>query len=135
MALLPHPLARIGIPIVTLAGKLAECALDIVPSALVFETTPNQLGHKRAAPPRPRPPVQLGHKLIIQRYVQTHVPRLAHTGDVDRPRRPPGPTYFTRVRPFGLGGDVSNRFRRIGRGWAGEEPVMKGEYSGRIASV
>jgi len=51
----------------------SEGGFDLVPPALVIEAPADQLGDELAALPRPGPPVELSHQLVIQHYVQTHV--------------------------------------------------------------
>ncbi len=72
------PFTGIGIPLVALVGDSPERCLDIVPSALIVESPANQLRDERAAAPASRPLIELGNELVIDRDVQSHVPRIAH---------------------------------------------------------
>jgi hypothetical protein len=71
---------------VPVVGKLPERAFDVVPAPLVFETTPNQFGDERTAPPRARSLVEFGDQIVVQSYVQTHVLNLAHESGIVRCR-------------------------------------------------
>lgn len=77
-ALVADPFTGIGIPLVAFVGDCPERRLYIVPSPLVIEPPANQLRDERAASPAPGPPVEFGDKFVIDGYVQSHVPMIAH---------------------------------------------------------
>lgn len=55
-----------------------ERRLDVVPAPFVVEAAPDEFTDERAPLARADPAVELGHELVVQRYVHTHVPNLAH---------------------------------------------------------
>src|SRR5689334_12135095 len=86
MALGPHPRRRIVVPDVASGPDRAQRRLDVVPAALVLEAPPDQLGDEGATSASTGAPVECSNQLVVQRYVQTHGPTLAHA-----PARPPVP--------------------------------------------
>jgi hypothetical protein len=58
---------------------------DLVPAALVIERASQDSSDEGASPPLPDPPVQFGHQLILEAYVQSHVRSLAQKRDGDVP--------------------------------------------------
>lgn len=72
------PFTGIGIPFVALVRDGPKRGLDIVPSPLIVESPANQLRDERAAAAASRPLIELGNELVVDRYVQSHVPRIAH---------------------------------------------------------
>ncbi len=78
--LTPHPFGWVVIPVVAGVGDPAERCFEIVPSPLVVEPTPNQLGDKGASLPGTGTPVDLGHQSVVQRDVQPHGSNLAQAG-------------------------------------------------------
>ena len=77
-ALVADPFTGIVIPFVALVGDSPERCLDIVPSPLVVESAANQLCDECAASPAASPLVEFGNELVINGYVQSHVPTIAH---------------------------------------------------------
>ena len=77
-ALRAHPASRVVVPLVAPIRQLPQGSLDVVPAALVLETAADQLGDERTPAPGTHTPIQLGDQIVLQRYVQTHVPRFAH---------------------------------------------------------
>lgn len=73
------PGRRVGVPIVGSVAKCSECRLDIVPAPFIVKRALYELGDEGAAPTGTHSAVQLGDKLVIQRYVHTHGPSLAHS--------------------------------------------------------
>ena len=55
-------------------GQAAEGCFDVVPAPFVFETALDELGDECASTPGARTPVDLGHEVVVQGYVQTHGP-------------------------------------------------------------
>ena len=90
MPLRTDPLRRVVVPLVTVVGDLRERGLDVVPASLVLKASPHQLGDDGAAPTSAGAPIELTHQLVVQRYVQTHVLRLAHNGARGALSLPPG---------------------------------------------
>jgi hypothetical protein len=78
-----NPASRVVIPRVSFVGKLPEARLDLVPTAFVIEAATDELGDEGTPPPTSRPPVELGHQLVVESYVQTHVLSLAHMLSTD----------------------------------------------------
>ncbi len=62
MALSPDPSPWVGVPIVGRARESSECRLDVLPTLLVVEAALDQLSND----------------LVVQRYVQTHLPNVGH---------------------------------------------------------
>ena len=77
-ALVTDPFTGIGIPFVALVSDGPERCLDIVPSPLVFKSSPDQLRDECAASPAAGAPIEFGDKLVVDCYVQSHVPMIAH---------------------------------------------------------
>lgn len=59
-------------------GELPQCRLDVIPATLVVEPSTEQLGDEGAPSPGPDPPVELGHEVVVERNVQSHVLNIAH---------------------------------------------------------
>lgn len=79
VALGTNPPRGILIPVMALISYLPYRSLDVIPSALIIQTPPDQLGDERTPPPRPYTTVQLRHHFVLQHYVQSHGRRLAHS--------------------------------------------------------
>jgi hypothetical protein len=84
VTLLPNPCSRIVVPVMAFVRQLAERCLNVIPASLVVESTSDQLGDKAASTPWPYSTIQLSHELMIERYVQTHVLKIAHTQNPSR---------------------------------------------------
>ena len=74
----PHPSARVVVPLVLRAPERAERGFDVVPSLLVLEAAPDELGDEGASLTRAHPSIQRLDQFIVQRYVHTHGLTLAH---------------------------------------------------------
>ena len=72
MTLSPYPGRRILVPLVTAIGQAAERGFDVVPAPFVVQTALDELGDERAPAAGARTPVDLGHEIVVQGYVQTH---------------------------------------------------------------
>jgi hypothetical protein len=68
-SLVPDPPGWVVIPVVAGIGDLTQGGFDLVPPTLVVQAPPDQLGDELASSPRPGAAVELGHQLVIQRYV------------------------------------------------------------------
>ena len=85
-ALAPHPLRRVVVPVVTAVVYPAQGRFDIVPAPFVVKTPPNEFADERAAPSGTGTPIKFHHEMVGHRYVQSHVPNLAHkSGRGDAP--------------------------------------------------
>ena len=60
-------------------GQAAERGLDIVPAALVLDTTLDQLGDEGAPPPGAGTPIELGYQFVVQCDMYAHGLKLAHS--------------------------------------------------------
>jgi hypothetical protein len=80
-ALGTNPAGNVVVPVVSGVLDLAERGLDVVPPTFVLEPAPDQLGDEGTALASPDALIELLHELVVERYVQTHVPRIAHNGD------------------------------------------------------
>jgi hypothetical protein len=69
VALLLNPRRRVVIPFVASVGDSTEGGLNVVPSPFVLKPAPDELCDEGAPPPRPDPPVEIGHEDIVQRNV------------------------------------------------------------------
>lgn len=71
----------------TLVFDLSECGLDVVPAPFVVEAAPDQRGYERTPTAGAHSSIEFRDKLIVQRYVQTHVYNIAHNLLSDRAGR------------------------------------------------
>lgn len=78
MTLVSHPPGRVVVPLVGGVGQRPEGRLDVVPAPLVIDAATDELGDEGTPTPRTDASVELGHQIVRQRNVYTHVPRLAH---------------------------------------------------------
>ena len=60
-------------------GDSPQSRLDIVPPLFVLEAATNQLGDKGTALSGPDPSVEVSDQFILQSYVQSHGPSIAHS--------------------------------------------------------
>lgn len=77
-ALSRDPPGGIVVPVVPTVLDGAERRDDVVPPPLVVEPATDELRDEGAPTTGPGAPVELRHEFIVQRYVHTHVPRIAH---------------------------------------------------------
>ena len=88
--LTPNPVRRIFVPFVTGVGNRAQRRLDLVPTSLVLQRSPDRLCDERASPSRAGPAVELGYQMVVQRYVHAHASTVAHKSTVYGPAKAPG---------------------------------------------
>lgn len=78
--LLADPHRRILVPVVARIGDLTQSGFDIVPALFVVKSATDEFSDERAPAAYAGSLVQLGNKIVVQRYVHTHGLRLAHSG-------------------------------------------------------
>jgi hypothetical protein len=66
------------VPARTPSANPSGADFDVVPTLFVVETSSDQLSDERTALASPHPPVEFGDESIVERYVQSHVPRIRH---------------------------------------------------------
>jgi hypothetical protein len=71
------PSCGIRVPIVHGVGEHPKRRLDVIPAPLIGQATLGEFGDECTPPSRTDSSIHLGHQLIGQRYVHTHVLRLA----------------------------------------------------------
>lgn len=107
------PCRGVLVPRVAAVGKLPECCFDIVPPPLVVQAAPDQFGDEGAAPARTCSLIELGYEVVVQGYVQSHVPNLAHTETLRDGLRSsagspaPGAAPKRRSMPRGINGQAA----------------------------
>ena len=73
LPLFSYPSSRIIVPFVPAVGNGTQRSFNIVPPLLVIQATSDQCGYEGATAARPGPAIQVGHQVIVQAYVYTHV--------------------------------------------------------------
>jgi hypothetical protein len=58
---------------------LADRRLDVIPTLLVVERAPDDLGDERTAAPGAYAPVELRDEIVVESYVHSHGRNLAHS--------------------------------------------------------
>lgn len=69
----------IVVPLVSAVGDGSDRGIDRLSAANIVERTPNRFGDERAARSSLDPLIEIGHEVIVERNVQTHGHRLAHS--------------------------------------------------------
>jgi len=73
-----HPCRRIRVPIVHGVGEGSKRRLDVVPTPFIVESTLDEFYDECTPSTGTGPSIQFGNQLVLQNYVHTHVPTLAH---------------------------------------------------------
>lgn len=111
----------------------AERRLDVIPATFVLQPTADEFRDERTALALAGSSIKLGDERVIHRYVQSHVPNIAHRlRDIHRepvPSNLHGPGWvcmcisaFGQVRSLILSGVFSVRHRHCVMGWTGRVP-------------
>ena len=82
-----NPPGDIVVPVVVRVGQSGQRGLDVFPPPFVVEPSPDEFGDEGAPPPGTGPSIQLGDQLVLERYVYTHVLRIAHSRSSERRER------------------------------------------------
>jgi hypothetical protein len=73
------PRRRIGIPIVRRVGERSKRGFDVIPAPFVVQAALDGFGDECTPLARADSSIQLSDQFVLQRYVQTHVLRIAHS--------------------------------------------------------
>ena len=74
-----HPPGGVIVPFVPGVGESAKCRLDVLLPPLVLQTATNEFSDEGTALTRTDTAIQIGHEVVVERNVQSHVPMLAHS--------------------------------------------------------
>lgn len=91
-----HPLAGIVVPVVTVVRQLTDRRFDLAPASFVVHAASDELSNESAPSARADPAIELDHQVVVQGYVHSYGPSLAHTDDRDRVRVVAGPPPYQR---------------------------------------
>ena len=67
--LLPHPLRRIVVPLVTAVSYPTQCRFDVIPTSFIVETTLNELADKSTTSPGAGASIEFHDEVVRQSYV------------------------------------------------------------------
>jgi hypothetical protein len=144
--LLSYPGSGILVPLVAGVGKSAKGRLDVIPAPLVIESAPDQLRDETTAASRAYSLIEFSHEGVVQRYVHSHVPKLAHRFAIaaaarQRSLRPAAPpprrsAAATRGPRLGRTSDATTELppqARHRRGTAESEPQLRAVFGPRAS--